>query len=92
MNSDDKEYVLLIDGTPSRQRVGGYIKTYQSRGSAERQARIEMRNDEESNRRRAKWNAEGIHVAKYPLLPKKTYATAKFSAIEIEEVKEDEQR
>lgn len=90
MSVFDKEYVLLIDGKPSRYYKDGQIKTYQSRKNAERQARIEMRNHEETNRRRAKWNAEGSNVGKYPPLPKKTYATAKFAAIEVEEVKEDE--
>ena len=90
MSVFDKEYVILIDGKPSRYSKGGQIKTYQSRKNAEKQARIEMRNHEESNRRRAKWNAEGSNVGKYPPLPKKTYATAKFEAIEIEEVIADD--
>ncbi|MCA1800192.1 MAG: hypothetical protein LC650_02765 [Actinobacteria bacterium] len=85
-----KEYVLLIDGEPSRYYKDEQIKTYQSRKNAEKQARVEMRNDAERNRRRAKLNTEGSNIGKYPPLPPSKYATAKFSAIEIEEVTLDE--
>lgn len=81
-----KEYILLIDGEPSRYYKDGQIKTYQSRKNAEKQARIEHKNRIESNRRRAKWNTEGSNVGLYPQLPLSTYATAKFAPIEIEEV------
>lgn len=86
MSPYSKEYVLLIDGEPSRYYKDGQIKTYQTRENAERQARRERTAAIESNRRRAKWNTEGSNAGKYPPLPLKTYATAKFAAIEIEEV------
>lgn len=81
-----KQFVLLINGDPSRYYKDGQIKTYQTRENAARQARREHASKLESNRRRAKWNTEGANTGMYPPLPIPTYATAKFAAIEIEEV------
>lgn len=87
-----KQFVLLIDGEPARYCKDGQIKTYQSRKNAEKQARAEIREDAERNERRARWNAQEDKLGEYPPVPARKYATAKFAAIEIEEVTLDDER